>query len=327
MCASVSAQWVWTPETGRFVNVGNLPKETPELQIEHARGLMVEGDYSKALAETAKFKEFYVESELADENQFLRGEIRLAKGERLKAAEEFQQVITQYPATGYYDRVIAKQYEIGDALFEEGVRKVEGLREIGWYEPYRYLNFRRHRPLKQAVEVYSMVIDNQPFTAQAAEAQYKLGRCHFAKGDYIEASFEFKRVLEDYRGSEWLDEAAYDLARCYQKGSHPPDYDQAPSQLAVDSINDYVLTYPSDPRGDELLVVKDEMQEKIAEQRFRQVKFYERRSQFDASRIYAEGVVVQYPETRAGEKARNWLAAHPARDRARSRFIGPGYIE
>jgi len=57
---SAQAQWTWTPQTGRFVNMKRMPKETAELQIEYTRGLLVEGNYRKALRETEKFTEFYI---------------------------------------------------------------------------------------------------------------------------------------------------------------------------------------------------------------------------------------------------------------------------
>lgn len=327
---SVSAwgQWTWTPETGRFVNLDNLPKETPELQIEHTRSLMVQGKYNDALDETVKFRNFYGNSEYADENQFLRGEILAAKGEYVKAAQEFQAVITLFPGTGFYDEVIEKEYELGDMLYERGVKRMAKVEDRDWYEPLAYFPpVRPKKPLRQAAEVYSTVIDNQPFTPEAAEAQYKVGRCQFAMENYVEASFEYKRVIEDYRGSEWLDEAAYDLAKCYEMGSYPPQYDQQPTRLAIAAIDDFTLTYPGDRRTEELLEVRDEMEEKIAEQRFLAVKFYESRNELNSARIYAEGILVEFPETEAAEKAAQWLEQHPTRQRLRAQFVGPGYIE
>jgi tetratricopeptide (TPR) repeat protein len=96
---TAQAQWTWTPQTGRWVNLKRMPKETAELQIEHARSLMVQGDYKRALRETEKFVQFYAGDPLSDQNQFLRGEIRMAQGNWMDAAKEFQQVIAGYPNT------------------------------------------------------------------------------------------------------------------------------------------------------------------------------------------------------------------------------------
>ena len=58
-----------------WVNLKRMPKETPQLQLEYARSLLLEGQYQKAWRETRKFTSFYEGSEYEDDNQFLRGEI------------------------------------------------------------------------------------------------------------------------------------------------------------------------------------------------------------------------------------------------------------
>src|SRR5690606_5743898 len=147
----------------------------------------------------------------------------------MDAAKEFQQVITGYPESDLFDDVFEKQYEIGDRIYALGEKRMT---DAEWYK----FRFFRKKPFKQAIEVYSMVIDNQPFTAAAAEEQYKIGLCHYTRKEYQEAAFEYRRVVEDYAGSDWVDEAAYGLAMCYYKQSLPPDYDQSPSYLTVDAI-------------------------------------------------------------------------------------------
>lgn len=299
------AQWVWTPQTGRWVNAKKLPKETAELQLEYTRGLMVDGEYKKALRETQKFQEFYAGAPESDQNQYLRGEIKLAMGDYMDAAKEFQQVISGYPESDLFDEVIDKQYEIGDRFYALGERRMQ---DSEWY---KFRLFRK-KPFKQAIEVYSMVIDNQPFTAAAAEAQYKIGLCHYTRKEYQEAAFEYRRVVEDYAGSDWVDEAAYGLAMCHYNQSLPPDYDQSPSYLTINAIESFSERYPADPRTAELAPKRVEMIERIATQRFQTAKFYERRRMFDSARIYYELVVDEFPGTEAAGMAAEWLATNPA---------------
>lgn len=297
-----AAQWTWTPQTGRWINLKRLPKETAELQIEYARSLMLEGEYTKALRETGKFDDFYGDSELADENQFLRGEIYYAQGKYLKAAREYQALIANFPDSELYDEVIEKQYQIGDRFFEDGQKKVEK----PWYYPFR------KRPIRQAIEVYGMVIDNQPFTAEAAEAQYKVGRCHYVMDEYIEAAYEYQRVIEDYAQSDWVDDASYGLAVCYYDGSLSPAYDQTPSVLAVRAIDEFHARFPADSRGEELTGMRVEMRERIAQQRLMTARYYEKRRKFESAEIYYKVVVEQFPDTEAAVTAEAWLEARAA---------------
>jgi len=297
---TADAAWTWTPQTGRWLNTKRLPKETAELQIEYTRGLLLQGEIKQALDETEKFTRFYADSDLADQNQFLRGEIKLALGKEMDAAKEFQQLVTKYPNTTLYDAAIKKQYEIGDKLYEQG-------------QQLKKKKFRlfRGNPLKKAIQVYSMVITNQPFTDAAAEAQYKVGLCHYARKEYVEAAFEYKRVIEDYSTSEWVDDARYGLAKCYYEGSLPPAYDQEPSQLAINAADEFVAQYPDDARAEEVKTIRTEMREKIAQQRLQTAQYYARRRNFEAARIYYTMLSEKFGETTAGAKAKEWLEKNP----------------
>lgn len=298
---SAVAQWTWTPQTGRFVNVKRLPKETPELQVEHARSLYLNGDYRQAFRETQKFDDFYRDSEFADDNQFLRGEILYAQGKYMNAAREYQQLLASYPDSNLYNEALAKQYQIGDRLYDAGVARLDAK----VWRPFR------GRPIRKAIEVYTMVVENQPFTPQAAEAQYKIGRAHYARKDFIEAAFEYRRVVEDYPDSEWVQEASYGLAQCYYQGSLPPDYDQTPAKLALSAVDDFAIRYPGDERVAELQTLREEMRETLAESKLRRAQFYERKREFVAAKLYYQQVTKEFPNTSAADRASTWLENNP----------------
>lgn len=296
---AAQAQWTWSPQTGRWVNLKRMPKETPELQVQYVRTLMAEGEYKKAMRETDKFQDYYADSEFADENQYLRGEIELARKDYKDAAEEFQKVVANYPDSDLYDDVIDKQYEIGDLYYERGLKRMDG----SWWRIFR------KRPFRRAIDVYGMVVRNDPFTPQAAEAQYKIGLCNHRIQQYVVAADEYRRVVEDYRNSDWVDEASYGLAQCYYDASLPPEYDQSPARLAIAAVDEFQAQFPGDPRNDELAGVRVEMRSRIAEQRLQTAKFYEKRRLFDAARIYYEVLTEQFSDTPQAEEAEAWLAA------------------
>jgi outer membrane assembly lipoprotein YfiO len=293
-------QWTWTPQTGRFINLDNMPKESPELQVAHARELMLEGNYSRALHETEKFVDFYEGSDYADENQFLRGEIQLAKGRHRAAAREFQQLVTTYPESDQFDAAIAKQFEIGEYFFQRGAARAA----------HRWRPFGK-RPFRRAIEVYNMVIENKPFSEEAAQAQYTIGRCHFVREEWQEAAQEYRFVMEEYPGSTWVDDASHGLAICYYESSRPSDYDQSRSELAINAIDSFQQRFPGDTRGEGLVDKRGEMREHIAEQRLKMARFYEKRRRFNAARLSYVILTESYPETESADLAQEWLEANP----------------
>ncbi len=156
-----------------------------------------------------------------------------------------------------------------------------------------------------------MVIANEPFTPEAAQAQYKVGLCHYAREEYTEAAFEYRHVIEDYATSEWADDASYGLAVCYYDGSLPPDYDQTNSMLAVRAIDEFKGQFGTDTRVSELDGKRGEMRERLAEGQLRQAGFYVKRREFGAARIYYELIAKDYADTSAAAKAQEWLNANP----------------
>lgn len=290
------AQWTWTPQTGRWVNLKRMPKESAELQLEYARSLKIDGDYRRALKETDKFRQFYANDSLADENEFLRGEILLAMGKRMDAAKTFRNLLNTHPDTRRFDEAVRYLYQIGDEYYESGMKRMEK----------RFALFRK-RPLKRAAEVYGMVVENQPFTAAAAEAQYKIGLSHQARKEYIEAAYEFRRVIEEYGGSDWVDDASFSLASSYVKGALKPEYDQSPSELAVEAIDDFIAWYPDDPRNEDLRAKRAAMRESIARQKLNVARYYERRREFGAAKLYYELIADSFADTPQAETARAWL--------------------
>lgn len=290
------AQWTWTPQTGRWVNLKRMPKESAELQLEYARSLKISGDYRRALKETDKFRQFYANDPLSDENEFLRGEIQLALGRRMDAAKTFQNLLNAHPDTKRFDEAVKYLYQIGDQYYDQGMKRMEK----------RFALFKK-RPLKRAAEVYGMVVENQPFTASAAEAQYKIGLTHQARKEYIEAAYEFRRVVEEYSGSDWVDDASFSLAECYVKGSLKPEYDQSPSELAVEAIDDFIARYPDDPRKEALNTDRARMRERIAQQKLNVARYHERRREFAAAKLYYELIADSFSDTPQAETAKAWL--------------------
>ncbi len=316
MPMSAHGAWIWTPQTGRWINVAHLPKETAELQLEYARSLYLKGDYRKALNQIEQFEEYYADSNLADQNQFLRGEIHLAEGKYLQAAKDFQLVITKFPKTELFDDVLAKQYEIGDTLYDMGQKKI--------HKKHHFWPSFKKGPFKRAIEVYGMVIKNAPFTDAAAEAQYKVGLCHQAREEYVEAAFEYRKVIEDYPESSWVVDATYGLAMCYWEASLPPEYDQSPSQLAIEAIDDFARRAPaSDERRAGLEEKREKLYENIAQQRLLTARYYERRHDFTAARIYYKVVAEDFTGTKAAEKAQAWLEKNPVKEvRLQDQILG-----
>src|SRR5579862_8645956 len=68
------ADWIWTPETGKFINPKWEVKPTPEDQLEYAQSFKDQGNCNKAMAEFKKLIKAYPRAKEAPEAEFFTGQ-------------------------------------------------------------------------------------------------------------------------------------------------------------------------------------------------------------------------------------------------------------
>ena len=290
------AVWVWSPETGRWINPKDQPRETPEAQLEYASQLRLAGDYEEARTEYEKLFRFYPDSDLCPEAQFQVGQLYEAMGDYERASKEYQKVIANWRASNLFDKVIAKQYEIADRFYQQELARLGRFRLL------------RGRYLRKAIHIYEQVIEDAPFGPAAAQAQYRIAECYFALGQYLEATYEYQKVLDEYPSSEWAGQAMYGLGMCYCKQALPAEYDQTLAHKAIEQFELFGEMYPDDPKTDEAGARIAELREEIARQQLVIARFYEKVEKPDSAQIYYRIVVAKYPNTDAAAEARAKLA-------------------
>ena len=291
------AVWVWTPETGRWINPKNQPKETAEAQLDYAKQLRLAGDHREALREYERFFKFYPDSELSPEAQFQIGELYEARGDYERASKEYQKVVSNWRSSELFDKVVEKQYEIADRFYREEVKR------LGRFRPFR------GRYIRKAIRIYELVIENAPFGAPAAQAQYRIADCYFTLRQYLEATYEYQKVLDEYPASDWAGQAMHGLAMCYYKQALPAEYDQTIARKAIEQFRLFTGMYPDDPRTKEAAERIAELREEMARQQLVIARFYERVEKPDSARVYYRIVVAKYAGTRAANEAREKLEA------------------
>lgn len=298
-CATAYAQWTWTPETGRWINIKRQPKETAALQFQYAEELLVEGEAAKAVIEYEKVLRYYPESNYCDLAQYSIGRALDAGGDYEDAVEAYQKVIDEYPNTRLFSNVLGKQRKIADRFFQRGVDREEKFTLI------RGSNF------DKAIKTYRQVIDNQPFTDFSAEAQYRIGLSYFKMELYEEAAAEFQKLLDHYPESEWTAEAAFGTADCKYCQSLPYEYDTTATEDAIGKFNYFLRSYPGSSRADEARERLRVLREAAAEHEFQIAMYYHRNMKYESASLYFDSIVREYPETQWAKKAGERLDEMP----------------
>lgn len=289
-CAGVlPAYWIWTPETGKFINPKHAAKETPQKQFDWAMTFFESEDYKKAIAEFEKLIKHYPLSKLASEAQFYLGLCYENMEEYYRAFESYQLVIDKYPFTERVDEVVEREYRIANLFYTGQKAKMLGMAIL---------------PAKpKAIEIFSKVVENAPYGKYADVAQYKLAQCYMDMRDYINAALAFKEIIENYPKSPLIDDAKYQIAICAASSTTGPEYNEEDTDKAIKEFKDFVNRYPDSNMEKEARNFIERLENQKAQNIFNVARFYEKRGNFDSAIIYYEEILDKYPESNLAPEA------------------------
>lgn len=164
----------------------------------------------------------------------------------------------------------------------------------------------------------------QPFVLQhigdprMPDALFTLARAHEARREWVAAASEFQRLVSEFPTHAHALPARLGSCQAYAQLAPRPQLDQEYTVAALIHCNDIVENYPGTPQAeiaDELVV---EMRHRLATKEYETGVFYFRRRAYDASVIYFQRAVNEFPDTSVAPAA--LLRLHEAYSRI-------GYVE
>lgn len=287
--AAAEAAWVWSPQTGWIGPTGAV-KDTPEEQLAHAIGFFEKSDYNRARIEFKKLLSHYKDSREAPEAQYYIGRSFEEERDFYRAFLEYRKTLETYPSTARFEEILERMYQIGNYFLSGKKRKVFG---TAAFLPAR----------DKAAEIFQVIVDDGPFSQYGELAQYKLGIAHLALGDYEQAVTAFDQLIDRYPNSPLVDDARFQLAQASLKGTFKADYDQHPTDQAMDELERFVQNFSSSDLAPEAVERLKVLLERRAEHDFQVGQFYERRKHPESALVYYQDVVNHYPKTSWAAKA------------------------
>lgn len=283
------ADWIWTPETGRFINPKWEVKPTPQDQLEYAQSFKDQGNCKKAMAEYKKLIKNYPRSKEAPEAEFYTGQCLEDMHKPYEAYKAYQMVIDKYPFSERAAQIVGIEYDIANHLLENKDRSKWAEAVVGSDD--------------RTIEIFRTVIKDAPYGKYAAISQYKIGLYLKEKGLYQEARDEFEKTMNDYPNSEWAQASKFQIAMADTSRASDAQHEQKVSSIAMDEFNEFVKSHPDSQLAPEAKEQMSRLKDKEAENNFVIARFYAKQKNLKAARIYFKAVAHDYPDTPWGPKA------------------------
>lgn len=275
--------WVWTPETGRWLNPKDAVKDTAEEQFKYAMSFYDMKDHRRAVSEFDKVVKFYPNAKSASDAQYYIGRCYEDTEEYYHAYLAYQKVIEAYPYAKNREEIIERQYNIG-VLFLQG-------------EKAKILGVALLPATDKAIEIFEQVVRNSPYGACADRAQYKIGESYKKSMRFAEAALAFQKLVEEYPQSGLVKEANYEIAQCAYLASLDASYDQGPTDMAIEKFEGVMkeggdASLPKEAQAS-LGALKDKKAKSLCET----ARFYEKTGHRQSAAVYYKEVVENYPDS------------------------------
>ncbi len=291
---TAQAYWVWSPETGKWVNPKKSAKDTPEDQLAWAKQFYDNRDWDRSIEEFEKLAIVFPASRLAAEGVYFTGMSWEEKGDLAKAADNYQKLIDKYPYSDRIKDAIGREFAIAGSFASGGKVKVLGVPALPGQE--------------KAIELYKHIIKNAPFGTFGDQAQFQIGEVYKMQGEYEEAQKAFQAVVDDYPNSELLPKARYQIAYCSMLSSKKFQYNEQSAQRAIEEFEGFKKNYPANAASIEADESIKALREKRAATYWDTAEFYEKQSKLGSAKVYYQEVVDRFPDTTYGERAKKKVA-------------------
>lgn len=152
---------------------------------------------------------------------------------------------------------------------------------------------------RRAAELLSQYTTGAGADARLKGALMALGRSHMETGEYVTAASDFLRVATEFPSDPEARDARFGLCEAYHALSPRPQLDPEYTSAAITYCESFAGIYPGTPQAQQAQQWVVDLRGKLAQKGYLNGQFYFRRGLYDASVVYFNDVLAQFPETPA----------------------------
>lgn len=156
--------------------------------------------------------------------------------------------------------------------------------------------------------LFRNMLSDFPGSHLSDEAQFGLGKAFQCQKDYVTAIFEYERLLNEYPVSPYAAEARFQIGECYYQDARDIHHDQDETHKAIREFARFIEDYPQSDfafRAEEKIKA---LRNQLARKDVMIAYDYILWKYYTSAKLYAEGVVKEYPDTESALEARFIIA-------------------
>jgi len=148
-----------------------------------------------------------------------------------------------------------------------------------------------------AINEFTIITLQYQGSAFADDAQFYLGECRFARGEFLLASFEYQQLRRSMPASPLVPDAQYKIGLSYYNLSPKSALDQQYTLKAIDELQTFVEYYPSHAEAPKAEGLIKELTKRLALKAYEIARQYMTLQYYKAAGVYFDVVIEKYHDT------------------------------
>ena len=227
----------------------------------------------------------------APQARFRQAQLLEQKGEIVKSFKAYDQFLSRFQGSGLYTTALNRQAAMAQSAADGDVKS-------------SMLGIKTRLSLEKTVEMLEKVRDNAPKSATAAKAQFTIGQLYETKKKSKEAIAAYRQLVRDQPGSAQAPEALFRVGVILTAEADRGNQNQANLDLAREAFNDYLIQYPGHSRNAEAHRQIDNLGGRDLQRSYDIAEFYQKTGRTESAKVYYRDIMSRSKSGPVYDKAR-----------------------
>ena len=228
----------------------------------------------------------------APQARFRQAQLLEQQAEIVKSFDAYDKFLSRFQGSGLYTTAFNRQAAMAQSAADGDVKS-------------SMLGLKTKISLEKTVEMLGKVRDNAPKSAAASKAQFTIGRLYEGKNDKSkEAITAYRQLVRDQPASAEAPEALFRIGLILTAEADRGNQNQANLDLAREAFNDYLIQYPGHSRNGEARKFLANVGGRDLQRSYDIAEFYQKTGKTESAKVYYRDIVKREKSGLLHDKAR-----------------------
>lgn len=215
-------------------------------------------------------------------------------GDLENAYRAYLKLNKDYPRSEDFSASLEGQMRVANAYLEGRRAKVLGIPTLP--------------SMSRAVDMYTAIIKNAPYSRYAPAAQFNLGRAKEKQGDNANAIAAYQVVIDKYPTSDVADDAMFQIGYVYMSIMRTGSYDRNAAKFSREYFEDFLVAYPRHEKAAQAREYLKSLTSVQVRSSLKTAEYYDKQKVWKAAVMHYNEVVRTMPGTKDASVAEKRLA-------------------